>query len=83
MQAEEEAGSMQEAWRGTRSQVSRIRPGAKGGAKPLGHQGCPEPEDILKQWFPYPAQWILCVYWHKKITVVGGAFQMVEILTNN
>ena len=40
-QAEGEAGSMQGARRGTRSQVSRIRPWAEGGAKLLGHWGCP------------------------------------------
>ena len=40
-QAEGEAGSMQGAPRGTRSQVSRIRPWAEGGAKPLSHPGCP------------------------------------------
>ena len=34
-QAEGEAGSMKEAQRGTLSQVSRIRPWAEGGAKPL------------------------------------------------
>ena len=32
---------MQGAWRGTRSRVSRIRPWAEGGAKPLSHPGCP------------------------------------------
>ena len=40
-QAEGEAGSMQGARRGTQSQVSRIRPWAEGGAKPLSHLGCP------------------------------------------
>ena len=40
-QAEGEAGSMQEAQRETRSQVSRIMPWAEGGAKPLSHPGCP------------------------------------------
>ena len=40
-QAEGEAGSMQGAQRRTRSQVSRITPRAKGGAKPLSHPGCP------------------------------------------
>ena len=39
--AEGEAGSMEGARCGTRSQVSRIRPWAEGGAKPLSHQGCP------------------------------------------
>ena len=38
-QAEGEAGSMQGAQRGTRSQVSRIMPWAEGGAKPLSHPG--------------------------------------------
>ena len=33
--------SMQGAWRGTRSRVSRIMPWAEGGAKPLSHRGCP------------------------------------------
>ena len=40
-QAEGEAGSMQEAWCGTQSQVSRTTPRAEGGAKLLGHWGCP------------------------------------------
>ena len=41
-QAEGEAGSMQEAQRGTRSWVSRFTPWAAGGAKPLRHWGCPK-----------------------------------------
>ena len=41
-QAEEEAGSMQGARRGTQSQVSRIRPWAENGAKPLSPPGCPQ-----------------------------------------
>ena len=41
-QAEEKAGSLQGAQCGTRSPVSRIRPWAEGGAKPLGHRGYPE-----------------------------------------
>ena len=41
-QAEGEAGSMQGARRGTRSQVSRIMPWAEGGAKPLSHLDCPK-----------------------------------------
>ena len=40
-QAEGEAGIIQRAQRGTRSRVSRIRPWAEGGAKPLSHPGCP------------------------------------------
>ena len=36
--AEGEAGSMEGAQHGTRSWVSRITPGAEGGAKPLSHQ---------------------------------------------
>ena len=40
-QAEGEAGSVQGARRGTRSQVSRITLWAEGGAKPLSHPGCP------------------------------------------
>ena len=40
-QAEGEAGSMQEARRGTQPQVPRITPRAAGGAKPLRHWGCP------------------------------------------
>ena len=39
--ADGEVGSMQGTGHGTRSQVSRITPLAKGSAKPLGHQGCP------------------------------------------
>ena len=46
-QAEGETGSVQGAQRGTRSQISRIRPWAEGGAKPLSHWGCP------KNWFLY------------------------------
>ena len=41
-QAEGEAGSMQGARHGTQSRVSRIRPWAEGGAKPLSHLGCPK-----------------------------------------
>ena len=40
-QAKGEAGSIQEARRGTRSRVSRITPQAAGGTKPLHHRGCP------------------------------------------
>ena len=40
-QAEGEAGSMQEARRGTRSWDFRIMPWAEGGSKPLSHRGCP------------------------------------------
>ena len=39
--AEREAGSMQWAWCGTQSQVSRIPPWAEGGANLLSHGGCP------------------------------------------
>ena len=39
--AEGEAGSTQGARHETRSQVSRIRPWAEGGAKLLSHPGCP------------------------------------------
>ena len=46
-QAEGEAGSMQGARCGTQSWVFRITPWAEGGAKPLGHQGCPE-QDFLQ-----------------------------------
>ena len=41
-QAEGEAGSMQGARRGTRSQDARIMPWAEGSAKPLSHPGFPE-----------------------------------------
>ena len=41
-QTEGETGSMQGAPRGTRFRVSRIRPRAQGGAKPLSHSGCPK-----------------------------------------
>ena len=44
----EKAGSMQGAWRGTRSWVSRIRPWAEGGTKPLSHPGCPDSKDFDK-----------------------------------
>ena len=36
-QVEGEAGSMEGARRGTQSLVSRIRPWAEGGAKPMSH----------------------------------------------
>ena len=49
-QAEGEAGSMPGAWDGTWSQVSRIRPGAEGGAKLLSHPGRPK-LSALKQLF--------------------------------
>ena len=41
-QAEGEAGSMQGAWCGTPSRVSRIMPWAEGGTKPLSHLAIPE-----------------------------------------
>ena len=41
-QAEGEAGSMQGDRRESRSPISRISPWAEGGAKPLGHPGCPK-----------------------------------------
>ena len=41
IQAEGEAGSMQGARHGTRSQVSRIRPWVEDSAKLLSHLGCP------------------------------------------
>ena len=47
-QAEGEAGSMQGAQCGTRSQVSRIRPWAAGSAKPLSHPGCLQWKFFLK-----------------------------------
>ena len=40
-QAEGEAGSMQGVPCGTGSRDCRVMPWAEGGAKPLGHQGCP------------------------------------------
>ena len=41
-QAEGEAGSVQGAQCGSRSQDSRITPWAKGDAKPLSHPGSPD-----------------------------------------
>ena len=41
-QGEGEAGSMQGAWCGTRSRVSRITTQAEGSTKPLSHPGCPD-----------------------------------------
>ena len=38
----ERSSSLQGAWCGIRSQVSRIMPWAEGGAKPLSHLGCPK-----------------------------------------
>ena len=40
-QAEGETGSMQGAWCGTQSWVSRITPWTEGSAKSLSHPGCP------------------------------------------
>ena len=49
-QAKEEADPMQGARHGTRSQVSRIMPWAKGGTKPLSHPGCPvQMASLLKE----------------------------------
>ena len=49
-QAERAIGSMQGAWRGTRSEVSRIMPRAEGSTKPQSHPGFPLP-NILKYFF--------------------------------
>ena len=43
---EGETGSRQGARCGTLSGVSRIRPWAEGGAKPLSHLGCPKSYDL-------------------------------------
>ena len=48
-ETEGEAGSMQGARCGTRSQVSRIMPWAEGGTKPLSHPGCPSFRFMNKQ----------------------------------
>ena len=53
IQAVGEAGSMQGALRGTWSPVSRIRPGAEGGAKPLSHRAAPNAM-VLTFVFPPP-----------------------------
>ena len=45
---EGEASSMQGAWHGTQSRVSRIRPWTEGNAKPLSHPGCPK--DFIYSW---------------------------------
>ena len=45
---------MQGARRGTRSQVSRIRPGPEGGAKPLSHPGCPGSSSLDRCTGPAP-----------------------------
>ena len=55
-QAGREAGSMQGARCGTPSQVSRIRPWAEGGAKPLSQPGCPGVPDFEGQGFPEGGQ---------------------------
>ena len=47
-QAEGEAGSMQGAWCGTQSRVSRITPWAEGSTKPLSHPGCPHVKNLLQ-----------------------------------
>ena len=52
-QAEGEAGSMQGAQCGTRSQVFGITPWAAGGAKPLRHRGCPTKGIFIKVWEAY------------------------------
>ena len=55
-QAEGEAGSIQGAWRETRSQVSRIMPWAEGSTKPLIYPGCPHQcfRDQVVLWFSNP-----------------------------
>ena len=69
-QAVGEAGSMQEAWRGTRSQVSRIRPWAEGSAKLLSHRAafcvC-----FKRKLFPvtfFPTLY-LCVIFHQHLLI--------------
>ena len=54
-QAEEEAGSMQGAQRGTWSWVSRITPWIEGSAKPLSYPGCPTLAIFKKQF-------VMCIY---------------------
>ena len=49
-QAEGEAGSMQGAWRGNWSRVSRITSWAVGGAKPLSQPGCPQQIFLINYW---------------------------------
>ena len=48
-QAEGEAGSMQGAWHGTQSPISRITPWVAGSTKLLCHRGCPE-NQLLKMY---------------------------------
>ena len=81
-QAEGEAGSLQGAWHGTQSRVSRIKPWAESGTKPLSHQGCPE--GVLKQrsqvgnrccfflFFFFKKKWIRHVLLEKEMERVCG-----------
>ena len=64
-QREREAGFMQGAWLRTQSQVSRIRPWAKGGAKLLHHPGCPVHLFLKRQKdsFENSFFWSLSVMW--------------------
>ena len=56
-ETEGEAGSMQGAWRGTRSQVPRITPWAEVGAKPLSHPGCPSIIFLKHEFFKQQTSW--------------------------
>ena len=47
-EAEGEAGSTQGAQCGTPSRVSRIRPWAEAGTKPLSYPGCPSLNNLRK-----------------------------------
>ena len=59
-QAEGEAGSMQGAWRGTRSWDSRIMPWAAGSTKPLRHRGCPAIFYLNLKWhFSYAIKYVI------------------------
>ena len=51
-QAEGEAGSLQDAQRGTRSQVSRITPWAEAGTKPLSNLVCLRYTVIVRDQYP-------------------------------
>ena len=61
---------MQGAWRGTRSRVSRIRPWAEGGAKPLEPPGLPL-KPVFNVWL-----WIL------NLPYVGNLIQQIPFKSN-
>ena len=76
-QAEGEAGSIQGALRGIRSQVSRITPWAEGSAKPLSHPGCPG--NIFLNYFSINASLLLFEITHWQSPVHSSEIVFVKI----